>query len=192
MGEEVHLVDRARQGDRRAWRALFEAHASAVRRVCLGFSSFTGADVEDAVQDTFVRALRSLDALRDADKFRPWSLRIARTVCLEKLSKKKSVRRVETAFYDDPTLGPSAADRLDEAFTRERRIGVVRALIDGLPDGAEKDTVRLFYVDGSLSAREIAEKLGTNKSTITMRLERFRAKVKRRLVARIVAVEGSA
>ena len=47
--------------------------------------------------------------------------------------------------------------------------------------------VELFYVEGQLSAREIADKLGVGKSAITMRLERFRARVKRELTLRVLA-----
>jgi RNA polymerase sigma-70 factor (ECF subfamily) len=41
-------------------------------------------------------------------------------------------------------------------------------------------------VEGELSAREIADRQGVGKSAITMRLERFRARIKRELTARLV------
>ncbi len=67
----------------------------------------------------------------------------------------------------------------------EADVALVRRLVDELPEGPEKETVRLFYVEGELSAREIGERLGVGKSAITMRLERFRAKVKGRLLAAV-------
>ncbi len=76
---------------------------------------------------------------------------------------------------------------LPESLALEVDISIIRELIDRLPEGPEKQTVQLFYVDGQLSAREIAEQLGVGKSAITMRLERFRARVKRELVLRILA-----
>jgi len=78
-------------------------------------------------------------------------------------------------------------DPLPEAIQREAAAAVVRRLIDDLPEGPEKDTVRMFYVDGTLSAREIAERQGVGKSAVTMRLERFRARVKRELLLRLLA-----
>ncbi|MCY1045660.1 ECF-type sigma factor, partial [Corallococcus sp. bb12-1] len=69
----------------------------------------------------------------------------------------------------------------------ERDIAVVRQLICELPEGEEKKTVQLFYLEGQLSAREIAEQLGVGKSTITMRLERFRGRIKRELLQRVLA-----
>jgi RNA polymerase sigma-70 factor (ECF subfamily) len=62
----------------------------------------------------------------------------------------------------------------------------VRDVIEGLREGPEKETVRLFYLEGTLSAREIAQRMGVGKSAVTMRLERFRAKVKKQLIARCV------
>ncbi len=56
-------------------------------------------------------------------------------------------------------------------------------MIDSLREGPEKETVRLFYLEGTLSAREIAQRMGVGKSAVTMRLERFRARIKEQLVA---------
>jgi len=74
--------------------------------------------------------------------------------------------------------------------SREAELAVVRRIIEELPEGAEKETVRLFYLEGELSAREIAQRLGVGKSAITMRLERFRAKVKRRILAEVATLRG--
>jgi RNA polymerase sigma-70 factor (ECF subfamily) len=63
-------------------------------------------------------------------------------------------------------------------------------VIASLPEGPEKETVHLFYVEGRLSAREIAERLGVGKSAITMRLERFRGKVKKRILAEVARLRG--
>jgi RNA polymerase sigma-70 factor (ECF subfamily) len=73
---------------------------------------------------------------------------------------------------------------------REAELEAVRAVIAELPEGPEKETVHLFYVEGGLSTREIAARLGVGKSAITMRLERFRAKVKRRVLAEVARIRG--
>jgi RNA polymerase sigma-70 factor (ECF subfamily) len=44
--------------------------------------------------------------------------------------------------------------------------------------------VRLFYLEGTLSTREIAKLQGVGKSAITMRLERFRTRIKAKIVAK--------
>jgi len=68
---------------------------------------------------------------------------------------------------------------------REAELRAVRDIIDSLREGPEKETVRLFYLEGTLSAREIAARMGVGKSAVTMRLERFRAKIRLQLCERL-------
>ena len=136
-----------------------------------------------------MRAFKHIERLRDPARFRPWVLTIARSRCLSRLSQLSTERRATEAFAADPAQGLNAP-RIDAGeVDRARRIEIVREIIDGLPEGPEAETVRLFYIEGELSAREIAERLGVGKSTVTMRLERFRARVKRRLAALIARAE---
>ena len=76
---------------------------------------------------------------------------------------------------------PAASHLLE----KEAELRAVREVIDGLREGPEKETVRLFYLEGTLSAREIAARMGIGKSAVTMRLERFRAKVRAELSQRL-------
>ena len=76
---------------------------------------------------------------------------------------------------------PAASVHLE----KEAELRAVREVIDGLREGPEKETVRLFYLDGTLSAREIAARMGVGKSAVTMRLERFRARIRAQLSERL-------
>ncbi|MFO0727255.1 MAG: sigma-70 family RNA polymerase sigma factor [Myxococcota bacterium] len=177
------LIARAAGGDKEAWRSLYLLHAPAIRRALCAFASLGPADIEDLVQETFVQAFRSLGQLREPAAFRPWTLRIARGVALRRLSRTQTEAKTRAALARDPTT--THEDSMRDHIGRERRIAIVRGLIDGLPEGPTKETIRLFYLEGQLSAREIAEQLGVGKSTVTMRLERFRAQVKKRLAVEL-------
>jgi RNA polymerase sigma-70 factor (ECF subfamily) len=179
-------VKRARAGDRSAWKEIFGRHHRGVRRVCSSFDALSDADVEDMVQETFIRAFESLAQLREDGAIGPWLLTIARSRCLSRLARRGSEHRAATAFARDPAAGAGALAWEGRHVEREARIALVRKLIADLPAGPERETAELFYVDGTLSAQKIAERLGTGKSTVTMRLERFRAKVKRRLLANLM------
>lgn len=180
------LIERANARDPDAWRELYAREALAVRRVLFGFGSLSQADVEDLVQETFVRAYEHLDQLRDESAFRPWILRIARSRALNRLRSAAAHKRLASSFYADPAVGLLAPRRDGSHDQRQARIQLVRELIASLPEGPEAETVRLFYLEGNQSAREIADLLGVGKSTVTMRLERFRAKIKARLAARLL------
>lgn len=179
-------LERAARRDQLACRELYQAFHGSVRRVAEGFAALGSAEVEDVVQETFVRAFRSLSRVHHPRAFSGWLHTIARHIAL---SLDRSARRRERVRDALAREGEPATPALPEALQLERRVAVVRALIEELPEGPEKQTAHLFYVEGTQSAREIAEQLGLGKSAVTMRLERFRARVKRELLARLLAAE---
>lgn len=188
MSEDAERVARATRGEVEAWREIYDLHATIVRRACGVFGSLTAADVEELVQETFVHAMERLGDLRDPSRLRPWLLAVARSRCLKRLRRARVERRaVDALAVEPPPEGPAGSS--EEERIRGERVAVVRDLIDALPEGPERETVILFYVEGRLSAREIAERLGVGKSAVTMRLERFRARVKKQLVARLLGEE---
>lgn len=187
--EDAALVARALQGDPAGFRGLYDRHRPWVHRLARGFFDLDPDEVQDVIQEAFVRAFQNLASLKEPARFGPWLLAIARNRSLSRLAR----RRAQTVLADE--LGREAeATSTDTAAAPdpgiEAELEVVRSAIRELPEGAEKETVRLFYLDGTLSTREIAEKLGVGKSAITMRLERFRAKVKRRLLAEVARLRG--
>ncbi|WP_442872401.1 RNA polymerase sigma factor [Corallococcus sp. NCRR] len=186
---ELELADcirRAARGEQAACGQLYQRFHGAVRRVAQGSGVLGAAEVEDAVQETFVRAFRELPRLQHPRAFSGWLLTIARHHAYALSRGAKARARVEEDLARELD---TAAPALPPSLTLERRVAVVRELIEGLPEGPEKETVRLFYLEGELSAREIADRLGLGKSAVTMRLERFRARVKRELLARLLAAE---
>ncbi|HSP77422.1 MAG TPA: sigma-70 family RNA polymerase sigma factor, partial [Myxococcaceae bacterium] len=136
------------------------------------------------IQETYVRAFKALPRLKEPAAFEAWLLSIARNRARTRLERKSQARRLDEEISDPQ---PESAPLLPEALQLERDMAVVRQLIDELPEGEEKKTVYLFYVEGQLSAREIADKLGVGKSAVTMRLERFRARIKQELLRRVLA-----
>ena len=177
-------IDAARRGEESAYRALYERYRPGVVRLLEAFGTLDFDEREDIVQDTFTRAFKSLSSLATPSSFEAWLYTIARNRAKSALAKRSS---------EDRTMADYVGGVLDtvppfpESLMLEVDLAVVRDLIDRLPPGPEKDTVQLFYVEGQLSAREIADKLGVGKSAITMRLERFRARVKRELTLLVLA-----
>lgn len=189
MEEDARLVARAVRGDAKAFRALYDRYRAPVARLARGFGDFDGDDVDDVVQESFVRAFNHLAGLKERNRFGPWVLTIARNRALSRLARRKAGAELAEDFSREvEVLTEEGASMPDPG--QEAELAVVRRIIDELPDGAEKETVHLFYIEGKLSAREIADRLGVGKSAITMRLERFRAKVKKRLLAEVARLRG--
>lgn len=186
--DDAALVAAAVAGDRGAQRALYDRHRPAVWRVARGFAALDPDDVDDVVQESFVRAFASLPRLADRARFGPWLLTIARNRAITRLGRRRAGEQLveDLAREADALAVPGVLP--DPGAGAE--VEVVRRVIEELPDGPEKETVRLFYLEGALSAREIAARQGVGKSAITMRLERFRAKVKRRVLAEVARLRG--
>lgn len=185
----VALVARAVAGDATALRTLHDEHRAPVHRIARSYAELDADEVEDVVQETFVRAFRNLAKLREPRLFQSWILTIARNTALTRITRRRS---------EQETAADAARETVVQGLTEvhlpdleaELEIELVRKIIAELPEGTEKETVRLFYLEGELSARDIAERFGVGKSAITMRLERFRAKVRRRILAEVAALRG--
>lgn len=184
--ELAECIRRAVRGEQPACGQLYQRFHASVRRVAQGCAALGPAEVEDVVQEAFVRAFRELPRLQHPRAFSGWLLTIARHHAFALSRGARARERVEESLAREAEV---TAPALPASLTLERRVAVVRALIEGLPEGPEKETARLFYLEGELSAREIAERMGLGKSAVTMRLERFRARVKRELLARLLAAE---
>jgi RNA polymerase sigma-70 factor (ECF subfamily) len=192
MDDIARQVDGARKGEEAAYRALYERFRPGVVRLLETFSELDADDREDIVQETFTRAFRALPRLRANAAFQGWLYAIARNRALTAAELKSNRQRARADFAAETPGVERVEELVPEAAKAELDEAVVRELIAALPDGPEKETVHLFYVEGALTTREIAEKLGVGKSAVTMRLERFRARVKRELVVRVLRARGGA
>ncbi|HWE24019.1 MAG TPA: sigma-70 family RNA polymerase sigma factor [Myxococcales bacterium] len=164
---------------------LYRRYRGAVVRLASSFSELDCDEVDDVVQESFVRAFRALCGLKDRERFSAWLFTIARNRARSYLSARATHDKAAEEASLEAQLAERCAPAASEQLEREAELRVVREVIDGLREGPEKETVRLFYLDGTLSAREIAQRMGVGKSAVTMRLERFRARVRRELCERL-------
>jgi RNA polymerase sigma-70 factor (ECF subfamily) len=183
MEELARILKRAAAGDETANRWLYRTYRRLVVRACGAFAALDADEVEDVVQETFVRALRNVGQLRNPATFEPWLLAITRNRALSQLARQATAARMRDQLSVEPMPPPGI---IPEALARESAAEVVREVIAALPEGAEKTTAHAFYVQGGLSARELAEREGVGKSAVTMRLERFRSRVKRALLRKLL------
>ncbi len=186
--KESVLVGRALAGGARGKAAeeeLFRRYRPAVSRLAASFTELDGDEAEDVVQEAFVRAFRALGSLKDRDRFAAWLFTIARNRARSYLTSRATHSKAAEEATRESQLLEDHAPAASHVLEKEAEMRAVREVIDGLREGPEKETVRLFYLEGTLSAREIAARMGVGKSAVTMRLERFRAKVRAELSQRL-------
>lgn len=152
---DAELIERWKGGDQRAATALVERHSPALAR----FAVSCGArdDIDELVQDTFVRAFNSLDGFRGDSSFRTWLLTIERRLLLDRRrAEKRRPDRVEIQEGDASTQ----FDALDGVVADESRKRMAIAVTKLSPTQREVFTLR---VAEGLSYKEIADTVGTTE-----------------------------
>ena len=161
---DEELVTAAREGDVDAFAVLVERYRQPALRLAYGIA---GDEAEDAVQDGFVKAFRSLDGFRTAAAFRPWLFTI---VANEARNRRRSwSRRSKLALQVRAQPQPTGVAADDVAAQHDQR----RQLLDvvaRLPD-RHREVVSLRYFAG-LSESETAEALSCPIGTVKSRLSR--------------------
>lgn len=179
----ARLVDGVKRGEEEACRQMYLTWRPGVLRLLEGFAQLDADEREDLVQEIFTRAFRAIGNLKSPETFEGWLYSIARNRGVSALARKHTRREMGERYLQQQE---DASTLIPDSLRTELDISVVRKAIESLPEGPEKETVKLFYVEGELTAREIAEKLGVGKSAVTMRLERFRSRVKRQLMLEVL------
>jgi RNA polymerase sigma factor (sigma-70 family) len=172
---DASLVERAREGDRAAFQALFERHRTMV--VSLVRRAVGDPDlVDDVVQEAALSALIGIDRLRRPDHFGAWLAGIALNVCRRyRREMLRTASMSDHAIIDDADGGP---DPSDVAIEREIARSV-RSAIEGLPR-SQREAATLFYLSG-LTYRETALALGIDVGAVKARLHRARGRLGDRL-----------
>ena len=148
------LIERWLGGDERAATAIVERHATAIARFV---STLGEREIDEVVQDTFVRAFSSFDSFRGESSLRTWLFTIARRLVLDR--RRAQRRRPACESLEDVELA-SGFTALDSIVAAEAE-GQVREAVERLsPTQREVFTLR---VGEGLSYKEIAEVVGTTE-----------------------------
>jgi len=155
---DAELANRAATGDSDAFRQLVERYGPAVRRVARTVLR-NPDDADDAAQDGFWAAWRSLDRYDRSRPFGPWLLRIVLNAARD-LGRRRQVRATEPLTEASPTSGPLPDELADRAQMRDR----LAAALSALPE-RQRLVVVLFEVEG-YAHREIAQLLNVAEGTV--------------------------
>jgi RNA polymerase sigma factor (sigma-70 family) len=110
---DARLADQATAGNRRAFAAIYRRYHQGLYRFCLSILSHP-EDAQEALQNTMVKALRSLPGETREIKLKPWLYRVAHNESIDLLR-----RRREGSELEDQRLD-SGLDIAETAATRER------------------------------------------------------------------------
>jgi RNA polymerase sigma-70 factor, ECF subfamily len=200
----VHkLLDAARAGDETAFRHIVEEHRAELHAHCYRMLGSV-QDAEDALQDTLLRAWRSLSGFDGRSSLRTWLYRIATNVCFDALARRR--KRVLPVDYGPAAQTDEPGEPLTESVWLEPYPDEEIGVADGYaaPDARyeQREAVELAFIAAlqhlsatqravlvlrevlGYSAREVSESLETSVASVNSALQRARKAVDERLPER--------
>ncbi|MEG0741454.1 MAG: sigma-70 family RNA polymerase sigma factor [Clostridia bacterium] len=145
---------------------LVRQYQTLLRRMC--YAILRDEDqAQDAVQETFLKAYKSMAAFRGECSEKTWLMRIAINTC-------RDFHRSEWYRYLDRRITPEDLALVaspEEEECRELTMEIMR-----LPQRLQEVTLLHYYQN--MTTREIAEALQISQSTVSARLKRARLKLR--------------
>ena len=185
MGEhelDAELVRRAQKGEKAAFDLLVRKYQHRIAAVVSRFIR-DYAECQDVVQDSFIKAYRSLPGFRGDSQFYTWMYRIAVNTAKNHLASRKrrpgSDVELEDAEHIDGGIHVQDNDTPEHELLREEVAKVVSKALDQLPDDI-RQAITLREMEG-LSYEEIAEVMNTPVGTVRSRIFRAREAIDARL-----------
>lgn len=179
---DAEIVGRVLKGDVDLFEVLMRRHNPLVYRTIRAILR-DEAEVEDAMQQSYLRAYSHLGEFEGHSAFSTWLVRIAinealgRTRSGARLAVVDEIPEIDESLMDEPEESPE-----QRASVRET-IALVEEAVDALP--AHHRTVFMLRDVQGLSTAEVAESLGISEESVRIRLYRAHASVRETLFARV-------
>ncbi|MFH8559464.1 sigma-70 family RNA polymerase sigma factor [Streptomyces sp. NPDC017988] len=190
--DHVRLVLAAQRGDQRAREELVSAYLPLLYNI-VGRALSGHADVDDVVQETLLRAVRDLPALRAPESFRSWLVSITLRQINTYWQRQRTLAD-RTTLIDEALPVPDAAAPLEETTILRLRMSEERgqAVEAGRwLDPEHRVLLSLWWQEcaGLLSRQDIADATGVGVSHTGVRLQRMREQLElsRTIVAALAA-----
>ena len=178
------ILDSVRAGNSRRFSVLVDRHKDRAMTLAV---RLVGArdEAEELVQDSFLRAFRSLDTFRGDARFSTWFYRILYNVCMTRIQRRRPLSTQEPAA--DPANGArewadTEPDILERLESEEVRQMLMEEMLR-LPE-AFRAALTLFYVQ-DLRYDEITLVLQIPLGTVKTNLSRGRALLRERVLERM-------
>jgi RNA polymerase sigma-70 factor (ECF subfamily) len=168
---DAALVAASQRGDADSFGQLYQRYARLVHGILL--ARVRPTEVEDLVQDVFLRALPRLHNLRDVSRFGAWLAAIARNIATDHY--RHSHTQPETSGdASDPDEQPAKS-----GFSAGNEAAEILECIRALPE-AYRETLILRLVEG-MTGPEISERTGLSPGSVRVNLHRGMRQLREKL-----------
>lgn len=167
---DEEIVARVRAGDAALFEVLMRRHNTRLYRAVRGILR-DEVEVEDAMQQAYLRAYAALGEFEGLSSFSTWLVRIGLNEALGRLRKRRNFVPVETG-EDGTEHSMHAQPDPEERAASRQALALLEDAIDRLPP-IHRTVILLREVEG-LSTQEAAHALGVTEAVVKVRLHRAR------------------
>jgi RNA polymerase sigma factor (sigma-70 family) len=175
--DERALVERAREGDVRAYEELVQRHQAIAHRTAYLITG-SSADSDDVTQEAFVRAYAALGSFRPELPFRPWILKIVANQARNRY-RANGRRAALTLRASEDRLSGGAVPSPEEAVLAKVRDEELLGALERLGEN-DRLVIGCRYLL-ELSEAETAAALGCRRGTVKSRLSRALGRLREEL-----------
>ena len=172
--KESKLVKDACEGNQDAFSQLFRMHVKKIEAHGRGFFS-NAQDVEDFVQDVFIKVYLNLATFKGESMFSTWLIRIAYTTAINSVKRRKEYYQLE----DETLLPDTKSCSPEEIEIRKITQDAIRTAISELPEKYAVCIEMYFFYD--IPYKEISEITEFPENTIKSHIFRAKKILKARL-----------
>ena len=176
------IVELVCAGERDGFEVLMRRHNQRVYRAVRAFLA-DEAEVEDVMQQAYLRAYLHLDQLAEGTKIATWLVRIAVNLAIDRLRTRKRLAEASLSDEEDGSEAVVSSSRSPESELGDRELAaLLEAALAELPE-IYRAVFVLREVEG-MSTEEVGEALGISEPAVKVRLHRAKNRLKKRLLAR--------
>lgn len=169
-------------GDDSVFPKVFKAYRNRINYLAIEILR-NQADCEEVVQNTFIKAIKRRDKLRDAGAFNTWIYRIAYNSCLDIYRRNKRGNSNETGDLSIENYSDKNGDSSD-VVRKKAILEAIQEEINHLPSDMKQLCLLRFV--GDCSIEEISEIMDIPIGTVKSRLHRAKTKLRQGLSERHV------
>ncbi|MFU7517118.1 RNA polymerase sigma factor [Clostridium sp. HCS.1] len=159
-GNKGNLISKAKKGDGKAFTELIEENIKGVYRVAKGILN-NEEDIEDAIQNTILKAYSNINTLKNEELFKTWLIKILINEC--------------NKIYNFNKKCISLDKVIEEQYRDKYENLDLKIAINSLPEELRLVIILFYFEDLKIS--EVSKIIGIAEGTVKSRLSRAKDKL---------------
>ena len=181
---DKELIDGILKGNIKLFEEIIKNHQRLVFSIVIRFAN-NYSDREDVCQEIFIKVYQNLNSFKFQSKLSTWIGKVAYNHCINYIQKNSKNINIDSLENWNSEIQNNSDENftlnLENTFEKKETYGLVKALIDQLPN-LYQTILNLFHTQ-ELSYQEISEVLSLPEGTVKSYLFRSRKLLKEKLLS---------